>query len=291
MSMAFEESGRRAGRVWTNSWVSWAAAAALALGGFIGAGLSLERSQQYWALAAFAMGAIALAVVAWQDYRQIMAVLAAFAGDHALEIARTLDASVCELEKHAKREVAVTESVHLKSLLECWEDRFLTLFRTQPVLPKLTGRLFVSAGATFLSTLLLLSLLTMSLALANCRDGICEAVYSHSCITATGPGIGPIASTATHFLYFGTAALFNLTEEVHRPATRAAQAMSAFTSLTWVCFLAGSLGGRFLVLLLVQESLRPAALARQAILHLRGEPTEGESDADARQSAAPSGRL
>ena len=101
--------------------------------------------------------------------------------------------------------------------------------------------------------------------------------------------MGRLASISIHFLYYQASGLFNLTGEVHRPATRGAQALSAVTSFTWLFFLAGCVGGRFSVL--VQEHLTPSALAGQAISCLRKEITKRGGDADSCRGMVPSARL
>ena len=99
---------------------------------------------------------------------------------NGLAIARTVDTSLSAIMDRARRETALTPEPYLAAALDRWEGEFLVAFRARPVLPHLAGRLAGSAAAAGLAALLLLSLLSMSLAIANCSGGICEAVYDHS---------------------------------------------------------------------------------------------------------------
>jgi hypothetical protein len=253
--------------------------------------IALERGQWFLAAIAFLMGLAGLYVLAWEECTQLLTLVYASARGESLAIARTADSALSAIVDRAHRETALTPEPYLVSALDRWEREFLVAFRARPVLPRLSARLVGSAAAACLAALLLFSLLSMSLAIANCSGGICEAVYDHSCLTGSGAGMGRFTSIGIHFLYYQTSGLFNLTGEVHRPVTRGAQALSALTSFTCLFFLVGGLGGRLSVLLLVQEHLTPSALAGQAIACLRREFAENDGDADSRCDKAPSARL
>jgi hypothetical protein len=209
----------------------------------------------------------------------------------SLAIARKVDNSINAIVDRARQQTALTAEPSQAAALDRWEHEFVVAFRSRPLLLRLARRLAGSAAAAFLAALTLLSLLSMSLAIANCTGGICEAVYDHSCLTGSGGSLGRFVSLGIHFLYYQTSGLFNLTGEVHRPVTRGAQALSVLSSLTWLLFLVGGLGGRLSVLLLVQQHLTPSALARQAIACLRGEFAEKGDDADSCRGMVPSARL
>ncbi len=272
-------------------WLLWFGVGFLEFIGLAAAGIALEGGHRSLAAIAFLMGLAGLYVLAWEGCRQLRTLLYASTRGESLAIARTVDNSLSAIVDRARRETELTPEPYLAAALDRWEREFLAAFQARPVLPRLAGRLAGSAAAAWLATLLLLSLLSMSLAIANCSGGICEAVYDHSCLTGSGTSLGRLASISIHFLYYQTSGLFNLTGEVHRPVTRGAQALSVLTSFTWLFFLVGGLGGRLSVLLLVQEHLTPSALAGQAIACLRSEFAENGDDADSCRGMAPSARL
>ena len=269
-------------------WLAWFGVGFLELIGLAAARIALERGHRFFAAIAFLMGLAGLCLLAWEGCRQLMTLLYASARGESLAIAQTVDNSLSAILNRARQDTALTPERHLPAALDRWEREFLTAFRDHPVLPRLAGRLVGSAAVAWLAVLLLLSLLSMSLAIANCSGGICEAVYDHSCLTGSGASLGRFASISIHFLYYQTSGLFNLTGDVHRPVTRGAQALSVLTSFTWLSFLGGGLGGRLSVLLLVQESLTPSALAGQAIARLRSEFAEDGDDADSCRGMASS---
>jgi hypothetical protein len=274
-----------------SSWLAWLGLGFLEFIGLAAAGIALERGHRFLAAIAFLMGFAGLCLLAWQGCRQLMALLYVSARGESLVIARTVDNTLSAIIDRARRETALTPEPYLGAALNRWEHEFLAAFRARPVLPRFAGRLAGTAAAACLAALLLLSLLSMSLAIANCSGGICEAVYDHSCIIGSGASLGRLVSIDIHFLYYQISGLFNLTGEVHRPVTRGAQALSVLSSFTWLIFLVGGLGGRLSVLLLVQEHLTPSALARQAIACLRSEFAENGDDADSYRGLTPSARL
>jgi hypothetical protein len=272
-------------------WLLWFGVGFLEFIGLAVAGIALEGGNRFLAAVAFLMGLAGLCLLAWEGCRDLLTLLNASARGDSLAIARTVDQSLSAIVDRARRETELTPEPYLAAVLDRWEREFLTAFCARPVLPRLAGRLAGSAAAACLAALLLLSLLAMSLAIANCAGGICEAVYDHSCLTGSGAGVGRLASIGIHFLYYQASGLFSLTGEVHRPVTRGAQALSALTSFTWLFFLVGGLGGRLSVLLLVQEHLTPSCLTRQAIACLRSEFAENGDDADPYCGMPPSARL
>jgi len=272
-------------------WVAWLGVGSLGLIGLAATRIGLEQEQRFFPAIAFLAGLAGLCLLAWQACRQLLRLLYASARGEGPAIARTVDHSLYKIVDRACRETALTPEPYLAATLDRWEREFLAAFRARPVLPRLAGRLAGSAAADLLAVLLLLSLLSMSLTVANCSGGICEAVYDHSCLTGSGTGVGRFVSIGIHFLYYQMSGLFNLTGEVHHPVTRGAQALSILTSFTWLFFLAGGLGGRLSVLLLVQEHLTPSALTRQAIACLRSELAQNGDDADSCRGMASSAGL
>src|SRR5262249_11262560 len=160
------------------------------------------------------MGLAGLCLLAWEGCWQLMVLLDASARGDSLAIARTVDNSISAIVDRARQQTALTPEPFPAAALDRWEHEFLVAFRARPVLPRVVGRLAGSAAAACLAALTLLSLLSMSLAIANCAGGICEEVYDHSCLTGSGAGVGRLASLGIHFLYYQTSGLFNLTGEV-----------------------------------------------------------------------------
>jgi len=85
-------------------------------------------------------------------------------------------------------------------------------------------------------------------------------------IPASPPRIPDFAHSSIRgcISYYETAGVFNVTGETHRPLTRAAQILSIATSLTWILFIAGVLGGSWSVLVLFYSNLTPEALIERA---------------------------
>jgi len=270
-------------------WLLWLGVGTAEAAGLAAASIALARGYRFLAVIAFLMGVAGLCLLAWERCRQLRELLYATGRGETLAIARALDRSLSAVVDRARTEAAQTPEPYLDAELDRWEQEFLTAFRARPILPRLAGRLAVGTAAACVAVLLLLSLLAMSLAAGSCAGGVCEAIYDHSCITGTGAGMGRLTSIAMHFVYYQSAGLFNLTGDLHHPVTRAAQALSVVTTLTWLFFLIGGLCSMVSVLLLMQQQLTPAILARQAVDCLRREIAESGDDPDSCRGVAPSG--